>query len=80
MSLRTKIRAAAEATNKMDQLLDPALNELRTAIRGGNGAGVYFDVGRVRSALVQAADAIRQAQQIASTTAWPTNEDYDRCP
>jgi hypothetical protein len=79
MKARTKICLAAEATRQMDDLLMPALHELSGAIRGGNGAGIYHDLSRVRTALAQAARAIARAQEIAANTTWPSNEDYDRC-
>lgn len=75
---RRKIEVAAAATARMDQLLEPALDELRIAIRDGNGAGVYFDVPRVRAAMAQAKRAIELAQHVATSVGWPTNEDYDQ--
>jgi hypothetical protein len=77
MSGRERIRLAAEATKRMDDLLDPALNDLRGALRGGNGAGVYHDVSRVRSALATAFVAVTKAQAIANKTDWPAEQDYD---
>lgn len=78
MSARARIQAAADATKRMDDLLDPAIEDLRGAIRGGNGAGIYHDVSRVRSALAHAKVAITKASEIANATVWPTAEDYDR--
>jgi hypothetical protein len=75
---RRKIEQGAAATKQMDDLLEPALNALISAIRDGNGAGIYYDLSRVRSALTNARVAIDKALEIERSTAWPSNEDYDR--
>lgn len=76
---RQKIDAARKATGRMDNLLEPAIADLLRAINVGNGAGVYYDVSAVRSALVNAKQAIIKAQEIATATEWPTHADYDEC-
>lgn len=74
---RRKIELAALATAKMDDLLIPAIDNLRSAAHGGNGAGIYSDLSRLRSAMASMSSALRDAQKIYDATSWPTNDDYD---
>ena len=79
MSARTRITEAAKATQRIDGLIFPAIDNLRAAVVHGNGAGVYSDVSRVRGAIAAAKTAIAQAELIVRETPWPSNEDYDAC-
>jgi len=73
----SRIHIAREATRRIDELLQPALDELQSAINIGNGGGVYHDVPRVRSAMARLKRAIDCAQAVEASVTWPTAEDYD---
>jgi hypothetical protein len=79
MSARSRIDRAFAATARMDGLLNPALDALLSALGPSNGAGIYRDVSRVRSAMAAAKAAIIAAEAIDRETQWPSNEDYDAC-
>lgn len=74
---RTKINRAAQATARIDKDLWGPIQRLQDAGRGSNGAGIYSDLSRFRSALADAAAAIRGAQDVMKATEWPTDRDYD---
>jgi hypothetical protein len=76
---RTRVRVSITraATKRMEEILQPAIDELQSAINVSNGAGVYHDVSRVRSAMAKLKWAIELAQQVDKSITWPTAEDYD---
>lgn len=74
---RERIRKAQEATDKIDKDLWGPIERLQRAGSCGNGAGIFSDVSLLRSALAEAAAAIKRAQDIMKETDWPTNVDYD---
>lgn len=74
---RERIHLAAAATARIDSDLWRPIERLQEAGRCGNGAGIYCDISRFRSALSEAAAAIKRAQEIMGSTEWPTDNDYD---
>ena len=72
---RRRIEAARAATDRMNELLGPALTELTAAAMLRNRDGVYRDVARVRAALVAARRAIGLAQLVESVVDWPADGD-----
>ncbi|KIZ39065.1 MULTISPECIES: hypothetical protein [Rhodopseudomonas] len=77
MSTSDKILTAQAATNQIDHLLVSPLNQLLRSLAPGNGAGVFADPRGVRHAMRAAEVALRKAQEVYESTAWPTFEDYD---
>jgi hypothetical protein len=74
---RHKIVKAKLATDAIDNDLWRPIERLKSAGATSNGAGIYADVPRLRTALVDAAEAIARAQKIVRETDWPTDHDYD---
>ena len=74
---RAKINRAARETKRIDDELWGPLKRLENAGSCGNGAGIYSDISLFRSALAEAAAAIKRAQDIVKATDWPTPHDYD---
>ena len=65
------ISAAKLATAQMEELLQPALEDLRRALEISQRTGVYEDVGAVRAAMTRLKLAIDQAMRIARRAGWP---------
>jgi hypothetical protein len=74
---RARIAKARAATIAIDQDLWSPIERLQRAGESANGAGIYADVPRFRSALHEAAAAIARAQKIIRETDWPSDHDYD---
>lgn len=76
---RRRIERAQEATRQIDHNLDlwQAIETLQRAGGPSNGAGIYADIPRLKSALAAAASAIARAQKIVNETEWPSDHDYD---
>lgn len=77
MDVRRKISAAQKATLEIDECLIPSANRLLRAVQESNGAAIYPDPSRVRSAMADMEAAIKRAREIYIQTAWPTDVDYD---
>lgn len=72
MTKRTAgISAAALATAQIEELLQPAIDELRRATNVTERSGVYSDVSHVRTAMANMQRAIDQAQRLARRVGWP---------
>ena len=80
MSELEKVRAAAAATQRVQDRAGKALQVLTESFsgRGVNGWGAYSDPGATRDALRVAAAVIQQALDELDRTAWPSNAEYDR--
>lgn len=65
------ITSARAATAEIEQLLQPAIEELRGALNVTEQSGVYADAGAVRTAMVRAKSAIDQALRLARQVNWP---------
>lgn len=65
------ISAAKLATDQIDELLQPAVDELRRALNVTERSGVYADVGALIAAMARIRVAVDQAQRIARRVDWP---------
>jgi len=74
---RAKIARAGHSVTEIDRHLWGPIERLERAGSASNGAGIYADIPRFRSALAEAATAIADAQKIVRETDWPTDQDYD---
>jgi len=75
--IRDRIARAQEATAKIDRDLWRPLERLTDICKPSNGAGIFCDIPRIKSALAEAAAAIASAQKIMNDTEWPSDRDYD---
>jgi hypothetical protein len=74
---RAKINRAQRETARINDVLWESIRCLQGAGCRSNGAGIFSDLSRFRSALAEAAIAIKRAQDIVKATDWPTDNDYD---
>lgn len=72
------ITAAEAATTDMNEQLQPAIDELRSAINVVERNGVYRDIAAVRAALVRMKFAIDRAQRLSRRVDWPISPDRRR--
>lgn len=72
------ITAAQAATADIDELLRPAIDDLRSAINVTERSGVYRDIAAVRAALVRMKFAVDHAQRISRRVDWPISPERRR--